>query len=278
MIKQKKNAKIKKGKLVINIVLGILAVIWLFPVMYAVISSFKGRQEYNLGNFWDWPQGNHILENLQSLNSSISIASGMLNSILYAVLGALFAVAISVLAAYAIAHLKIRFRMFWFLFIYSGTIFPFQIYLIPIYRGYSTLGLYDTRVGMILFYTAICIPFSMFVLRNFFMGISKEICESAKVDGASDFMVLLKIFLPMAKAPLSIVFLSQFTWCWNDLMFGLTFTNSPEVRTAMSAVSLLGKANVPSLMLACILVSLPTILLFIFLQKNFEAGLVYQSK
>lgn len=268
----------KKNKLTINIVLSVLAIIWIFPILYAVVSSFKSKQEYNLGNFWDLPKGNFLKENLESLNQSVSLISGMGNSFLYAVLGAVFAVVIAVLAAYAISHLEIRFRMFWFLFIYSGTIFPFQIYLIPVYKGFSKVGLYDTRWGMILFYTAICIPFSMFVLRNFFMGISKEICESAKVDGAGDFMVLIKILLPIAKAPLSIVFLSQFTWAWNDLMFGLTFTKSSDVRTVMSSVSLLGKANVPSLMLACMVVSIPTIILFGLLQKNFETGFVYQSK
>lgn len=274
----RKKHKIKKGKIAINIVLSFLTIIWIFPIFYAGISSFKGRREYNLGNFWDLPQGNFLIDNFRELNQTISITKGMLNSCLYAALGALFAVIIATLAAYAISHLEIKHRMFWFMFIYSGTIFPFQIYLIPIYRGYSKIGLYDTRLGMVLFYTAICIPFCMFVLRNFFLGISKEICESAKVDGAGDFTVLTRIFLPMAKAPLSIVFLTQFTWCWNDLMFGLTFTKSPEVRTVMSAVSLLGKANVPSLMLACILVSIPTIALFMLLQKNFETGFVYQSK
>lgn len=278
MAEIKKKRKINKGKAAINIILGLLAVVWIFPILYAFVSSFKGRQEYNLGSFWDLPKGNALLENFKSLNQSIGITSGMFNSFIYAVAGAAFAVIIATLAAYAISHLEIKHRVFWFMFIYSGTIFPFQIYLIPIYKGYSKTGLYDTRLGMIMFYTAICIPFCMFVLRNFFMGISKEICESAKVDGASDLQVLLKIFLPMAKAPLSIVFLTQFTWCWNDLMFGLTFTKSTNVRTVMAAVSLLGKANIPSLMLACILVSIPTIALFMLLQKNFESGFVYQSK
>lgn len=236
----------------INVVLFFLALIWIFSVLFAFMSSFKGRREYNLGNFWDLPQGNSLMDNFKELNQSISITKGIGNSFLYAVLGALFAVAIATLAAYAISHLEIKHKMLWFMFIYSGTIFPFQIYLIPIYRGFSKAGLYDTRLGMVLFYTAICIPFCMFVLRNFFLGISREICESAKVDGAGDFQVLVKIFLPMAKAP--------------------------DMRTVMSAVSLLGKANVPSLMLACILVSIPTIALFMFLQKNFESGFVYQSK
>lgn len=273
-----KKHKIKKGKIAINVGLSVLALVWIYPVFFAVMTSFKNRREYNLGNFWDWPQGNALMENFKSLNQSISLVSGMLNSFLYSALGAVFAVSIAVLAAYAISHLKIKYRMFWFLFIYSGTIFPFQTYLIPIFKGYAKVGLYNTRLGMVIFYSAICIPFTLFVMRNFFIGISKEICESAKVDGAGDFRVLTQIFLPMAKAPLSIVFLTDFSWCWNDLMFGMTFTKSKDVRPIMSALSLLNKGDVPTVMLACFLVSIPAVVLFIFLQKDFEAGFVYQSK
>lgn len=270
--------KIKKEKIAINIVLSTLALVWVYPVFYAGVSSFKSKQEYNLGEFWDWPEGNYIIENFRKVDQGIELVQGMKNSFIYSALGAVFAVSIAVLAAYAISHLKIKHRMFWFLFIYSGTIFPFQTYLIPVYKGYTKLGLYNTKAGMVLFYSAICIPFSLFVMRNFFIGISKELCDSAKVDGAGDFLILIKIFLPMAKAPLTIVLLTTFSWCWNDLLFGLTFTKSPETRPIMSALSMLGKGDVPTLMLACIIVSIPTVLLFTLLQKDFEAGYVYQSK
>ncbi len=273
MMKQKRTTKV-----VINIILTVLSVVWLFPVVFTIFGSFKGRQEYMLGNFWELPKGNLFFSNLYTALTTVGLGNGMLSSFLYAFLGAVFSVAIATLAAYAIAHLNIKFRMFWFMLIYSGTIFPFQIYLIPVYRGYAQLNLYDTRFGMVLFYTAICIPFSMFVLRNFFIGISREICESANIDGCTTMQVLTRIFLPMAKAPLSIVFLSQFTWCWNDLMFGLTFTKSPNIRSVMASISLLGKADVPMLLTGCIIASIPTIVLFIVLQKNFESGFVYTSK
>lgn len=268
----------RKSKIVINVVLTILAVVWAFPVLFTIFNSFKGQTEYNLGNFWDFPQQNLLFDNLAYISNNANIFSGMGNSLLYAMVGAFLAVMISLLAAYAISLLEIKHRMFWFLFIYSGTIFPFQIYLIPIYRGYSKLGLYNTKLGMILFYMAICIPFSMFVLRNFFLGISKEIMESARIDGARDLQILLHILMPMAIAPLSVVFLSQFSWSWNDLMFGLTFTKSPEIRTVMATLSLMGNNHQPAQLLACIIASIPTILLFGILQKNFESGFVYTTK
>lgn len=268
----------KKSRWIINLLLTLLSAVWLFPILFTVLSCFKKKQEYNLGNFWDFPKGNALADNIRHIQENAGIFTGVANSLFYAVCGATISVFIALLAAYAISHLQIRFRLFWFMFIYCGTIFPFQIYLIPVFKGYSQLGLYNTRTGMILFYSAICIPFAMFVLRNFFNGVSKEILESAKIDGATDFITLLKILVPMATAPISVVFLSQFTWCWNDLMFGLTFTKSDSIRTVMSGVSLMGTANIPALMTACIVASVPTIVLFVFLQKNFETGFVYQSK
>lgn len=270
--------KKKKSKYLIDGILIFLSCVWLAPVAFVLLNTLKGKQEYNLGSLWQLPEGNQLLANLKYIWDSKVIFGGMLNSFLYAILGAAFALIMAILAAYAISHLNIRGKMFWFLFIYSGTIFPFQIYLIPIYKAYSKLGLYNTKLGMILFYSAICIPFCMFVLRNFFMGIDKEISESARIDGASKFQVLTHIFIPMAKAPIAILFMSQFNWSWNDLMFGLTFTKSSEVRTVMATVSLMDRGNVPVLFLACIVVSLPTILLFLLLQKNFDAGFVYTTK
>ena len=268
----------RSHKIGINGILGFMAMIWIFPVGFAVFGSLKGKQEYNLGNFWELPESFKLIENLKYINSGAEIYSGMMSSFLYAFCGSLFAVILAMLAAYAISHLEIKHRMFWFMLIYSGTIFPFQIYLIPIFKGFRSMQLYDTPRGMILFYTAICIPFSMFVLRNFFLGVSREIVEHAKIDGAKDLQILLKIFLPISKAPVSIIFLSQFTWVWNDLMFGITFTKTSTVRPVMAAISLMGKDNVPVLLTACIVVSIPTIVLFVLLQKNLEVGFAYQSK
>ena len=267
----------KSTKIIFNSILAVLGAVWITPLFFVVLNIVKAKQEYNVGSFWKLPEGFHLAQNVQTvLETGLFTSLGA--SFLYAILGAAFSVFIGLLAAYGLTHLRIRNKMFWFLFIYSGTIFPFQIYLIPVYRGYFKLGLYNTRLGMILFYTAICIPFCMFVLRNFFLGISKEICESAKIDGASNWQILMRIFLPMAKAPVSIIFLSQFTWSWNDLMFGLTFTKTSSIRPIMASISMMGRNNAPALFLACIVASIPTIILFVFLQDNFEAGMAYTSK
>lgn len=267
----------KRTEKLFNVILLFLGVIWLSPIFFVILNIFKTKQEYNMGSFWDLPKGFYLVENFKTVvENKLFVFMG--SSLLYAAVGAAMAVFFSLLAAYGLTHLRIRHKMFWFLFIYSGTVFPFQVYLIPIYRGYYSIGLYNTRLGMILFYCAISIPFAMFVLRNFLLGISSEICESAKMDGASNWQVLVHILAPMAKAPLSIVFLSQFTWSWNDLMFGLTFTKSTNIRPVMASISLMNSGNAPALFLSCLLASVPTIILFFVLQDNFEAGFVYTGK
>ncbi len=266
------------SKIVVTFVLLLLAIIWIIPIIFVFINLFKTRIEYNMGSFWSMPKGNAFIDNFKYLLSGLPIFKSMRNGFIYALCGASISLVCGVLAAYGISHLKIKYPMFWFMFIYTGTIFPFQLYLIPIYRAYMNLNLYDTRIGIILFYSAICIPFIMFVMRNNFIRIDREICESAKIEGASDMQILTRLFVPMTTASLSIVFLTQFSWCWNDLMFGLTLLRSETKQTVMPFVSLMDKGNAPVLFMVCIVVSIPTIGMFSFLQKNTESGMIYTSK
>ncbi len=268
----------KIGKICITTILLLFALLWIAPLFFSFLNLFKSRIEYNLGSFGSFPITNNFLENWQGIVGGLPLFLGMRNSFFYAFLGAFYSVMLGTLAAYGLSHLKIAHKKFWFLIIYSGTIFPFQLYLIPIYRAYISIGLFDTMLGMILFYTAICIPFVMFVMRNNFLGINKEISESAKIEGATDFQVLIKLFVPMSQASLAVVFLTQFAWGWNDLMFGLTLTKSNPVRTVMSVLSVMDKNNPPLLLLACLIASIPTILMFSILQKHCERGFVYTSK
>ena len=127
-------------------------------------------------------------------------------------------------------RLRIPWALFWFLLIYSGTVFPFQMYLIPLFNLYLDTGMYDTRLGMIAFYIAITIPFCTFVMRGFFLTVPWQIQEAAALDGAGSWQTFWRIMFPMARAPLILLVLIQFTWIWNDLLFGLVLSKSDEVR------------------------------------------------
>jgi len=202
-----------------------------------------------------------------------------MNSLFYGLIGAWGAILLSSIAAFSIARLRVKGSLNWFFLIWSGTIFIFQIYLIPLFKMYISTGFYDTFWGMILFYIAICIPFCMFIFRNYFLTLPEDILEAARLDGCSNFKAYWKIYKPLSKPAIAVLFLFQFTWVWNDLMFGMVLTRSINVRPIMVGLAQLqgfragSGTNIPSLMAGALIASVSTILLFVFLRRYFIEGM-----
>ncbi|MDR3473173.1 MAG: carbohydrate ABC transporter permease [Devosia sp.] len=254
----------------------ILAIFWLAPIAILAMNAFKTPRDFLMTSNLALPTSFNLLENLAHAWAK-GLAGGFVNSLLYGIAGSVGAVALASLAAFGIVRLKIPQALFWFLLIYSGTIWPFQMYLIPLFNAYLQTGLYDTRLGMIAFYIAICIPFCTFVMRGFFMTVPWEIQEAASVDGASSWTIFWRIMFPMARAPVILLILIQFTWIWNDLLFGLVLSKSEDVRPVMVALvgmqGLYGAQDGPSVIAATLICSAPTLILFLGLQRYFVRGL-----
>lgn len=272
----------KAIRAVVYVLLIALSVVWLMPLWFVLINAVKSTRGFFAGEIWDLPEQFRLWENISHAWVEANIGSGFLNSLLYGVVGAVFAIAVSALAAFALSALELKGRMFWFLLIYSGTIFPVQMYLIPVFKMYANVGLYDTRTGLILYYIAICIPFCLFVMRNYFMTFSKEVAEAARLDGCNDLGVFVRIYLPLAAAPVSVLFLFQFTYIWNELLFGMTLSRSVDVRPLMAGLAnmrgLYASSNIPALLTAALIASIPTLALFSVLQKNIMQGLTIVEK
>lgn len=254
----------------------ILALFWLAPIVILTMNAFKTPNEFLMTSGLTPPTSFNIVDNIVRAWSK-GLASGFVNSLIYGVAGSVCAVALASLAAFGIVRLRIPHGLFWFLLIYSGTIFPFQMYLIPLFNAYLNTGLYDTRLGMIGFYIAICIPFCVFVMRGFFLTVPWEIQEAASVDGAGSWTVFWRIMFPMARAPVILLILIQFTWIWNDLLFGLVLSKSDNVRPVMVALvgmqGVYGASDGPSVIAATLICSAPTLILFLALQRYFVRGL-----
>ena len=267
------------------LVLGLLclfAMAWVLPLAMVVLSSMKTPIEQSQSGILALPENAAmILDNMTSASELSGIGNGIVSSLIYAFVGSVTAVIVASSAAYSIAMLKIRFPFFWFMIIYSGTIFPFQMYLMPLFRMYQTVGLYDSRIGMLLFYSAIAVPFCLFVFRNYFIGMQQEVIESASLDGASSFQTYLRILLPMAKPPALFLFLTQFSWIWNDFLFGQVLAKSDSVRPVMASLAMLsgtyGTGTIPQQMAGALTASIPTLILFFALQKHFMQGLILNT-
>ena len=192
---------------------------WLLPLVLLAMNAMKTPEEFLLTTGLEPPTTFNLFDNIARAWAK-GLSSGMVNSLIYGAVGSVGAVIIAALAAYGIVRLRIPRGLFWFLVIYSGTVFPFQMYLIPLFNLYLDTGMYDTRLGMIAFYIAICIPFCTFVMRGFFLTVPWQIQEAAAIDGASSWRTFWSIMMPLAKAPIILLVLIQFTWIWNDLLFG----------------------------------------------------------
>lgn len=254
-----------------------LVLIWLVPLVTTFLTALKTTQEAAATFPWQLPQGIALGENIEWAWNNGRLGQSFLRSILYAGSGAAFAIALASLAAYALVQLRPKGAFVWFLLIYSGTIFPFQMYLLPLFFMYQRTSLYDTQVGMVLFYTAIAIPFCLFVLRNHFTTIEYEIVEAAQIDGLSNFGIYLRIYMPLSVAAIAALFLFQFTWIWNDLLFGITLSKSPDVRPIMAGLAGLrgtyAAQNIPGVLAGALLASVPTILIFVALGRYLLRGM-----
>jgi len=261
----------------------LVTIAYLIPFYYLFVTVFKTTPEYAQKGVLELPSSlAPFIDNVAQAWTIAHLDQAGFSSFTYALCGGALAVAIAAAAAFGMTRLNLIGATGWFMVIFTGTLFPFQMYLVPLLFGYQRLGLVNTWLGMLLLYTAICIPFPLLVLRNSFSSISREIDEAARIEGASEWRVFISMILPNARGPLIALFLLQFTFIWNDLLFSSILANGNGVRSVMVALqSLQGTYSTlgPNVVITATLISsIPTVLLFIILRKYFMAGLQLGTK
>lgn len=270
---------VKVIKIVTYFILIILVLIWMLPIYATFLAAFKSPEDFTNQKFYQFPTKFSLIDNIKDVFRIYRLQEHFFNSIIYAVVGAGIAIIAASMAGFSIVRLKPKFNFLWFLIIFSGTLFPFQMYLIPLYKIYITTGLYDTKLGMILVYAALCTPFSLLVYRGFYTTIPREIEEAAKIDGCNPFKLYIYIFLPQSIAPTAVVALFQMTWIWNDLLFGMILTRSNNTRPVMISLAQMfsfGNNVTQYTMVGVMFTSLPTIFLFLWLRRYFIQGMALQ--
>ncbi len=253
------------------------ALVWVMPVWWTLTNALKSPSDFFAHPFYDIPREFNLLSNVRTAWDSAGLGTGFMNSIVYGVVGAGASIVIASLAAYAISVLRIRGGFIVFMAIFSGTVFPLQMYIIPLFRMYNSLGLYDSRFGLIVFYTAISVPFCTLVLRGFFSTVPGELREAALVEGATEARILRSVYAPLSVSAALVLFLFQFTWIWNDLLFGIVLTSSPSVRPVMASLTSLmgvyGGSSLPVQLAGALIAASPMLVLFFGLRRFFTEGL-----
>ena len=260
-----------------KIVLFALGLLWLAPLYLLVVNALKPSTAYLSSEVWK-PSGSvKLIDNIRQAWEFASLGSGLYSSVLYSVLAPLLSLLVGSLAGFAVVVLRLRHGFAWFMMIFGASIFPAQMLLVPLFLGYARTDLYDTQYGMVLIYTALSVPLAAFVMRNFFTGVSYSLYESAVLDGCSSWTAFWRIYLPLSTSALGAVFILQFVGIWNDLIFGMTLAQASVVRPVMPALMQLqdtyGGQTIPVSLAAGLLLSAPTVLLFLCAQRLFARGL-----
>ncbi len=267
----------RAGWLIRRAVLTVLGGFWLIPVYLLLVNAFRPSTSYEAGRIWVPDRHFGLFDNFREAWDAAGLGPSIASTLLYSVASPAIGVVFGAMAGFAIVVLRLRAGFWWFMLLFGGTIFPTQMLLIPLFLGYSSADLYDRRGGMMLIYTAISVPLAAFVLRNFFTGVAYALYEAARVDGASVFRIFWRIYLPLAVPALAAVFVLSFTFIWNDLLFGLTLSQTDTVRPVMTALSSLSSAyagtTIPVALAAGLVMSLPTVVVFLGTQRLFARGL-----
>jgi ABC-type glycerol-3-phosphate transport system permease component len=259
-------------------ILIVLGLLWLAPIYLLLANAGKLTSEYSGTELWLPGNVAALFSNVAAVFATTDVPSGLWTTLIYAVVAPVIAVVLGATVGFAVIVLRLKNGFFWFFIVFCGTVFPLQMMVIPLFSAYSQIGLFDTATGMIIVYAVVCTPFSAFVMRNFFAGIADSVFEAAVVDGAGPWRIFTRIYLPMSRSALVVVFILQATFVWNDLLLALILTQSAETRPVMPLLASLqstegGGSAYTVVLTAALLVSIPTALLFMFTQKFFQRGL-----
>jgi alpha-glucoside transport system permease protein len=268
------------SKAPLQIFIAALGLLWLVPTIGLFLTSLLPADLISVKGWWQvfskpsvltWSNYSHVIHNhaiMHSLVTTVEIAVG--NTVLVAIIGSL--------AGYALAWLEFPGRDWLFLVVIALMVVPLQMALIPMFSLYDHLGIFDTVLSIILFHTAFGLPFAIFLLRNFFVGIPRDIFESARIDGASELRIFVKLVLPLGLPAIASLAIFQFLWTWNDLIVALTFgQNVQPITVAIFSNLRQFGANIDLIAPASFISLIVPLAVFFAFQRYFVQGLLAGS-
>jgi alpha-glucoside transport system permease protein len=271
------------GRVPVHLTLALIAVIWLAPALGLLVSSFRPAGQVATSGWWtalNQPL-RFTLDNYQQVLTTNNMGQSFVNSLLVAVPATVMPLLVAAYAAYAFAWIDFPGRGPLFLAVVGLLVVPLQMTLIPVLRLLTLAGLTGTFPGIWLAHTGYGLPFAVYLLRNYFAGLPREMLESAQIDGAGHLTSFLRLVLPLSVPALASLAIFQFLWVWNDLLVALVYLGgdpsvAPMTVTIANLVNSLGQGWQLLTAAAFISMALP-LALFFALQRYFVAGLLAGS-
>lgn len=262
---------------IIMVLLIMYAISIIYPLWWMAMSGFKSNREIML-NTWALPS-KWLWENYQ-LAWEYGVKQYFLNSIIVTIASVALTIAISAIAAFALSRFEFGYKELVLAVIIGGLMLSPQVGLISLYKLLSSLRIYNTYWALIISYTAYRIPFTVFLMRSYFITLPREVEESAFIDGCNSWQVFSKIILPMSRPIIATSALLTAMFTWNEFMFALVFIEDNSLRTIpVGLMNLRGALTTKwSVLLAGLTLSaLPMIIMFLIFQKQLIRGLTSGS-
>ncbi|QIY55779.1 carbohydrate ABC transporter permease [Streptomyces sp. RPA4-5] len=268
----------RTGSGAMRVFLVLVALFWLMPSVGLLLSSLRSPQQIAESGWWQvfsepaqitWDNYGRLLSNEKVMGSLLTTAA-------ITVPATVLVVVIGSLAGYAFAWMDFPGRDGWFLAVVGLLVVPVQVALIPVAKLFGAVGLFETTAGVILFHTAFGLPFAVFLLRNFFAEIPRELLEAARLDGAGELRLFTRVVLPLGGPAIASLAIFQFLWVWNDMLIALIFADSgnPPVTVALQQEVRQFGNNIDVLAPGAFLSMVVPLIVFFAFQRQFVSGVM----
>ena len=264
----------------VQLLLLFVALLWLVPTFGLFLTSLLSPADFSSEGWWQVfsEPSKMTWDNYDAVLTNETLRSALLTTVWVAIGGTILPIIVAALAGYAFAWLEFPGRDWLFIGVIALLVVPLQMALIPIFSLYNSLGIFDTVLSLILFHTAFGLPFAIFLLRNFFIGIPKDLMEAARIDGASEIRIFVRLILPLGLPAIASLAIFQFLWTWNDLLVALTFGRETQPITVaiFSQLRQFG-ANIELIAPATFVSLVIPLAVFFAFQRYFVQGLLAGS-
>ncbi|HEX9682842.1 MAG TPA: carbohydrate ABC transporter permease [Acidimicrobiales bacterium] len=264
------------------VVMAAIGLFWLVPTIGLFIASLRTAADNSQSGWWRalTAPSQLTLDNYQKLLDNQRITDSLWNSVAITVPTVVLLVLIAAMAAYAFAFVRFPGRDAVFLLVVGLLVVPLQVALIPIAQLYGDLGIFGSIPSVVLFHVAFGMPFAVFLLRNFFLGIPGELLEAARMDGASELTVFLRVVLPLGIPAIASLAIFQFLWVWNDLLVALVFadTGAAPITVAIREQTRQFGSNIDVIAPGAFVSMVVPLIVFFSFQRYFVQGLLAGSQ
>jgi multiple sugar transport system permease protein len=276
------------GRITIYLLVLLVLAMVLLPFLWMLSGSLKTSLEIQGADVMDpakyprwWPR-TFTFENYIEANNTVRILDYFKNSLIISIGTMISGVLLSVMAAYALSRYAFRGRGVYVMSLLMTQMFPGVLFLIPYFvlfvwfKNLTGIPMRDTYWGMILTYTSFALPFSILMLRNYLESIPREIDEQAALDGCTPWGTLFRIILPLSKPGMAAVGIYCFIMAWNEVLFASVLTGQYTKTVSIGLLEYITtqQARWAQMMAACVIVSIPVLILFTIMQKQIVDGLV----